>query len=177
MIALMLAAFCVASCGGVGPTNNTPDGGTTQCSACVRGFSLDPASVASGACTCVPSWRWIVTATYGTVAQRNSAGDTWDALGGLPDPKVCMTLGGVRNCTPMRADTLSPSWGFSFPATAADTLSGGVMVEYVDEDISSDDAICSGQLSISAEAFRTGTWGVTCSGLAGTGFSATLAPE
>ena len=174
--------WALVGCGGMmpgpGPDSGSPpvDGAAAQCSPCVRGFALDPATVASGACVCAPSGRWVITVTSGTVPARNEMNATWDALGGLPDPKVCLTLGGSRRCTPMVADTMTPSWNFAFPATAATELRSGVMVEYLDEDISSDDPICAGRIVFGPEDFQAGARTVSCMGSTAA-FNTRLAPE
>lgn len=155
--------FAIAGCGsGPGPTPTpTPDGGTvTGCPlGCDRGFVCQASS-----CVLDPTGRWVVRVTSGTVATRNGSGGYWDADFSAPDPKVCLTINGNRTCTKTIQDTHSPVWDTDFPAAAATALQAGANIEYLDTDLTSDDPICSGTLSVKSSDFADGTWGFTCQG-------------
>jgi hypothetical protein len=112
--------------------------------------------------------QWVVRVGSGTVAMRNASGSYWDADFSAPDPKVCLTINGNRLCTKTIQDTYAPVWNADFPAATATALQAGVNIEYVDVDLTSDDPICSGMLSVKSSDFASGTWGFTCqSGLGG----------
>ena len=147
-------------------------GGTVGCSpTCDRGF------VCQGS-TCVldPTGRWVIRVTTGTVAMRKSSGDTWDAFGGAPDPKVCLTLSGSRTCTPAIPDSFAPTWNTDYPAVTATALQVGIPVEYIDEDLSSDDPICTGNVPVTTTSFSQGSWTLSCSGALGQ-VNARLTPQ
>lgn len=117
----------------------------------------------AGTCVLSGSSQWDLIADRGTVSEKDSAGASWDALGGLPDPKVCVTYNGMRGCTSAKPDTLMPIWGSKLLSrVGAAALMGGFNVEYLDEDLSSDDTICGGNVTIDAAAFRSGTITFTC---------------
>jgi hypothetical protein len=56
------------------------------------------------------------------LTEQNANGDSWDPLGGLPDPLVTITLNGTTAATPRIDDTLMPTWDFDLPAM---TIPGG----------------------------------------------------
>src|SRR5262245_31995324 len=72
---------------------------------CQRGFKCSV-----GACTLDPSGLWTLTVTSGKVATKSPAGEAWDALGGAPDPFVCLTIGTSRACTSTIKDSFQPVW-------------------------------------------------------------------
>jgi hypothetical protein len=109
-----------------------------------------------------PAGFWILSVTSGTVASRNASGSHWDADLSAPDPKVCLTINGNRSCTQSIQDTLSPVWNKNFPAATATALQAGVFLEYLDTDLTSDDPICSGTLSVTSSTFASGSWGFSC---------------
>lgn len=87
---------------------------------------------------------------------------SWDAVGGAPDPMVCLTINGERRCTPARADSFNPIWNFAFPATTAGMLQAGFTAEYLDEDLTSNELICGrGVITITQDDFasRSGSFG------------------
>ena len=133
-------------------------GGGCEVTGCNPGFRCG----ASRACELDPSAFWVVTASRGSVAERDCAGAAWDALGGLPDALVCLTANGSRQCTASAPDTLSPAWNTVFPGVTASMLQAGVPFELLDEDVSSDDAICNGTLAFTEQDFAAGARRVDC---------------
>ncbi len=110
-------------------------------------------------CEVDPGAYWVITATSGTVSTAFS----WDAGGGAPDPFVCITLNGARTCTPAANDSFFPTWNHPFPAAPAGMLMSGIFVEYWDEDLTTNDAICLGStIRIDAARFASGGGTVTC---------------
>ena len=160
--------IAIAGCGGTDP-NRTPGGGggsgggggggtVTGCvPGCDRGFLCQGSS-----CVLDATGQWVVRVGPGTVAMRNASGSYWDADFSAPDPKVCLTINGNRLCTKTIQDTYAPVWNADFPAATATALQAGVNIEYVDVDLTSDDPICSGMLSVKSSDFASGTWGFTC---------------
>jgi len=154
-------AFFLFACGSDGPDpgNGGTDGGGVKCGNCATGFRCG----SSGKCELNPSGFWVPTVTFGTISEKDPAtGSSWDTLGGLPDPKVCLTINGNRGCTKAMQDTLKPSWNAAGPAQTATALQSGIKVEFLDEDLSSDDTICTGNLAISLYNFQSGSAKVSC---------------
>lgn len=142
--------------GGSGGTGGT--GGTTGCaSGCDRGFLCQGSS-----CVLDATGRWVLRITSGSVSARNASGSFWDADGSSPDPKVCLTINGSRTCTTKLADTNSPVWNTNFSAVTATALQAGVLAEYIDEDFTFDDPICSGTIAVTSTDFASGSWGFSC---------------
>jgi hypothetical protein len=181
-----------AACGGDGrrttdpPGNSSSDCGPSNCQGCctadgecVTGTTISECGRSGAACQscaveqlCGASGcefdgdrRWEVTAVSANVAQRNGAGETWDAAGGLPDPLVCVTEGGSRMCTSSRADTLTPTWSQPLVQTKAQNLASGIFIEFFDEDLTTNDTICSGTIMVANDNFRASRFGVTCGSL------------
>lgn len=157
---LMLGAMTLLACGAADrPGGGGADGGgTVGCpGGCNRGFSCQAST-----CTLDPTENWVLRLTSGTVAARKANGDTWDGDGSPPEPKVCLTINGIRACTPAIQDTYSPVWNTTFPAVTATALQAGVLAEYIDEDIVADDPICSGSIPVTKDEFQSGIWGFRC---------------
>ena len=169
----VVLAACTSGGGGGGGNGGGGGGGGSGCVSC------NPWQTCVGS-TCVLSGssQWDLIADVGVVSQKNSLGNAWDALGGLPDPKFCVTYNGARACTPARQDTLTPVWGTKLLSrVGAGGLMGGFAVEYIDEDLSSDDPICGGNVTIDAAAFSAGVVNFHCSNTAsGFDFILTYAP-
>jgi hypothetical protein len=125
---------CTPSCSGRNCGDNGCGG---SCGTCAGGMTCN-----GGTCAVDPGSFWVLTVTNGTVTERNPGGSSWDAVGGAPDPMVCLTINGERRCTQARADTFSPSWNAAFPATTAGMLQAGFTAEYLDEDVTTNDVIC-----------------------------------
>ncbi len=161
--------FAFAGCGAADP-GRTPGGGSgggggdggavTGCAfGCDRGFLCQGST-----CVLDATGRWVLRITSGTVSMRNASGSYWDADFSPPDPKVCLTINGSRVCTRTIQDTYAPVWNTDFQAATATALQAGVNIEYIDADLTSDDPICSGMLSVKSSDFASGTWGFTCQG-------------
>jgi hypothetical protein len=128
----------VAECFGWRKETTPPPPPPDKCDpACAKGYTCK-----SNVCVFDETAKWIVRITDGTVS-----GAVTD-FGSDPDPKVCLTVSGVENCTPEASNTTSPVWsapsGYAFAAMSAATLKTGVSVRYADIDVSFDDPICSG---------------------------------
>ena len=171
---LLSGLILIAGCGGTdGPGTGTGSGGTggggtggggtggggtVGCSpGCSSGFVCQGSS-----CVIDPTGLWTIRITSGTVASRNSSGSSWDADLSAPDPKVCLTINGSRSCTQTIQDSYTPTWNTSFNAATATALQSGINIEYLDSDLTSDDPICSGMLSVSSSDFQLGSWGFVC---------------
>lgn len=128
--------------------------------ACSTGFRCN-----AGANTCelVPSSFWDLVVVGATIPQRDCAGDTWDAGGGLPDPRMCITMNGATRCTEEIADTTSPQWTMSrFDGATGAMLQAGVRFALEDVDISANDTMCSGTIAVTDAQFRAGGGTVSC---------------
>ncbi len=109
------------------------------------------------------SSQWNLVAANGHVSTQTPRGDAWDALGGAPDPYVCATLNGQRKCTSTKRDTFDATWNEALAMrVGAGALMGGFLVEYVDEDVSANDPICSGNITVTAADFAKGSVGIMC---------------
>ena len=96
-----------------------------------------------GTCKAGSTDIWIVTVASGIITEKNAAGESWDPLGGLPDPFACLTIGGqAQACTPAVQDTLTPAWNFQLGAATTAAIQAGIAVEIWDEDELSNDPIC-----------------------------------
>lgn len=134
----------------------------------------------AGICNFDTTSQWNVIAASGTVADHDPNGEAWDALGGAPDPYACMTVNGQKSCTSTKQDTFHPVWNERlFSRAGAGSLMGGIAVSYVDEDVSSNDVICSGTVTVSKQNFNNGALTVNCVDENGTpaGSSVTFALE
>lgn len=110
-VAVGVSSLGCAGGGGGGGGNSPPP---TGCGSCA------PWEFCGGStCQFDTSSQWDVIAENGTVSQRDSLGETWDAFGGAPDPFVCMTLNGTTKCTVPRADTFTPTWNTTLFQTAS----------------------------------------------------------
>jgi hypothetical protein len=146
---------CAPQCGG---KTCGPDGCGGSCGSCDRGYKCGGA----GTCEIDPAAQWILTVTNGKVSEKDPGGAAWDFPGGLPDPFVCLTINGVHKCTSTANDTLMPVWNEQFTGTAI-ALESGVVVEIWDEDVSTNDPICStGTVSVAEANFASGKWGAQC---------------
>ena len=153
-LTIILVVFLVCSCGdGSGPGNGN------DCDTCSSGFKCGN----SGSCELDPSGFWVVTVTNGWVYEKQPNGSSWDSVGGLPDPFVCLTINGDRRCTVAAQNTTTPTWNGAYPKATATALQTGVKVEYWDEDLSSNDEICkAANIAISAANFKAGGLKIAC---------------
>ncbi len=112
--------------------------------ACPGGFNC--VALTSGASACLPApaanSQWRVAVLSARIRQTNSAGATWDAAGGLPDPRVCLFVGATAaGCTAEASDTLSATYSFVTAATYTHSQLASVTVTVNDVDLTSDDLI------------------------------------
>jgi hypothetical protein len=118
------------------------------------------------ACVFNPASQWDLVVVDGVVSTHDSSGSTWDALGGLPDPFVCLTVNGITKCTVPRQDTTNPSWNSTlFHGVGAGSLIGGMYFELYDEDVTSDDTMCWGNSTVDEPSFYSGSFRIECSSI------------
>lgn len=123
-------ATCPADCPCVGTTATTEDSCTGE-NLCVN-----------GACVSAFGRNYDICIWDGVMRTRSADGATWDAAGGLPDPRVHVSLNGRRiGSTSERRDTIMPDWSECFRAVIPAGSSFGL--EVVDVDIASDDLMFS----------------------------------
>lgn len=117
-----------------------------------------------GACVVDPGGSWALTLGAGTISATGPDGSAWDPVGGAPDPYVCLTYAGQRQCGAVKDDTLAPAFSDMFPAAPANNLLGGVLFELWDQDgIDPDDAICAAAVvPVTEEDFRAGRFTAAC---------------
>jgi len=82
---------------------------------------------------------WVITIVGGTIPERRQSGETWDALGGAPDPYVVVTVDGERCVTATKNDTFSPRWNEECTFTVFDDST--LQVKMGDEDALEHDLI------------------------------------
>ncbi len=150
---------CTPSCAGRHCGDDDGCGGTCQDAPCqAPGFVCQ-----QGRCEVDPAGFWQVSVIRADIASSGPDGDYWDAAGGLPDPFVCVSLGGVRKCTSTKQETLGPVWRESLHRAAASSLMGDFRYEIVDEDLSSNDLICaSSSVRAIREDFVRGSLTIGC---------------
>ncbi len=159
-----------------GTTTDASDSGSTSdttknCTTCAKGFKCGT----SGKCELNPTGMWVPTVTKGFISAKRPDGKDWDALGGKPDPIVCLTIAGDRTCTDAAKDTLKPTWNKAFPAASATALQSAVKVEFADLDISAHDLICKiSNVVVTLGDFKAGGFSVTCGTPPYAGFDITL---
>lgn len=165
------ASLCSADCAvGASCGDNSCNGNETcsscagDCGACCT-TSPDNCNgenaCIGGQCISAFGRNYAIRVVSGTMTTTDEAGDPWDALGGLPDPMVVITLNGsVILTTNAVQDTVSPSWNRS--ATAVIAAGSSFRIEVLDEDVASNDLMfgCGGQLT--GELLRFGQ--VQCDG-------------
>lgn len=118
----------------------------------------------SGMCELVPTSRWQVTITTGTVANQRADGSPWNNITGLPNPFACLTFGGTRYCSDPVLVSRRPTWNFALPPLTAQTLLMGARAELIDSEFLSENPICApGTVSITPDSFVMGSVGVGCS--------------
>jgi len=117
--------------------------------------------------------RWSLSAGTGVIPERNPSGQTWDTLGGSPDPYVCVSSGGMTNCTTVSQDTTSPVWNELLITTEASNLTNGVVVSLLEKDLSDDDDICTRSITIEPRHYQAGGYVFRCDGVTRVNFSLT----
>ncbi len=105
-----------------------------------------------------------MTVTSGTVGASPPGGGSWDVDGSPPDPYVCMTTDGMQRCVPYVADTYTPRWTNmnQFPATTAAALAAGIPMVYGDDDLTTDNIICQGNVTFASDRLLAGTATIGC---------------
>ncbi len=111
-----------------------------SCGSCSTGFVCN-----INRCDLDPVGLWTVTVVSGKIATTDADGAAWDALGGAPDPRVCIGLNSSssRPCTTAPSDTFTPSWNETLLTATANDLRKGVTVSVDDVDVSANDPIVS----------------------------------
>lgn len=110
---------------------------------CPGGFNCVPLTSTS-ACLPAPAAtsRWRVAVVSARINQVDPSGAAWDAPGGLPDVKVCLSIGGASaGCTVEASDTLTASYAFVTTASYTHAELASVTVTVIDVDPVSDDTI------------------------------------
>jgi hypothetical protein len=102
-----------------------------------------------GACAAAAGSLWNVVVVNGEVAPKKPDDSSWDAFGGLPDPyvvaKVTDPLTGdeFEGETDNGSGTLNPEWNETvLMGITEGVLLNGITFEYWDDDLASDDEIC-----------------------------------
>ncbi|MCA9676952.1 MAG: hypothetical protein KC464_18130 [Myxococcales bacterium] len=108
-----------------------------------------------------------IVISNGQMTQNNAAGETWDAAGGLPDPKVSITLNGTLvGSSSTQQDTLTPEWN-EYLTTV---IPGGstFRIDVLDEDLTVDDPMfaCVASPTLGADTIRA--YLNSCASAAGT---------
>jgi len=133
------------------------DGGNPSCPKCAKWETCGAAK-----CTFNNASQWDLVALSGTVTQKGPSG-SWDTLGGMPDPYICVTANSQTNCTTAAQDTLSPSWNqVLFQNIGGGALMGGFAIQYYDKDLTVNDNICSGNVTIQETYFNQGGVSFSC---------------
>lgn len=166
---------CTPSCATCGVDDGC--GGKCTTGACSAGYKCQ----STASCELDPASKWVIRVTNGSMP-KDDGSNTFS----LPDPMVCLYIGGKRLCTQEALDTLSPTWGCTFPPVAASALLAGVDVEMWDNDRSGagvcgeevltdpGNNICSkGKVAVTTANFATRSWSASCTTLS---FNATLTP-
>lgn len=132
-----MCAGCTPQCTG---KECGDDGCGGTCGMCGTGFDCN----AMGQCDLDPASMWILTVTTGSINMTQESGASWDDANGPPDALVCLTIvAGMEVCTAAVDDDFTPEWNFAFPAAPAMELTGGIRVEFSDQDdMMSVDNIC-----------------------------------
>lgn len=115
------------------------------CGKCTASQDCPEQSVCgAGACKNYSGVKYRFTISAAKVPEKDLSGASWDALGGLPDPFVCLYVGGEQiGCTTAKDDTTSASWTsakFEASVYEGDTLG----FEVLDEDASANDLMGGG---------------------------------
>jgi hypothetical protein len=126
------------------------------CGGCADWETCD---VATNTCALNAGTRFNLVADDGRVP-----GDSWDPFFGPPDPYVCVSVGGLEQCTTVQSDDSSPTWNQELFADldgdALETMTMGV--RYEDSDLDSDDSICSGSITVTSEEVHAGGFRFNC---------------
>lgn len=150
---------CSPSCNGKWCGDDDGCGGRCSDTPCQQaGFLCQ-----QGQCEVDPQQTWTVFAQSASISSIGPDGSTWDVAGGPPDPFLCLTFGSSRKCTNTLQDTLQPVWRQRLHSVPSMSLMSGFVLELVDEDLSSNDLICSrNSLQAQRQDFLDGRLTVEC---------------
>lgn len=96
------------------------------------------------------------------VAERDNSGAAWDPFGGLPDPFVCLSAGGITKCTRSIGNTLMPTWSEWLLTVSAEALQLGLSIQYWDADLDANDLICGATFQITPQYLAQGAVRLGC---------------
>ncbi|HVV84846.1 MAG TPA: C2 domain-containing protein [Kofleriaceae bacterium] len=163
-------ATCATDCPATGPVcgDRVCNGGETS-STCLQDCppvrcTADPSTCSgeticlNGTCVAAFGRVYTITVVNGRVPLMDPAGESWDPIGGAPDPYAVVTLNGVNlGMTPVVQDNFNPVWN---TAAAPQVIPAGstLFVDMFDQDVDGDDGIvrCS-WMPISADTLHAGT--------------------
>lgn len=137
------------------------DGCGGSCGTC-KAWQVCPGT----ACILDTESRWDLVADHGSVSVRTSAGERWDGVADpSPDPFVCVSFDGPRQCTVPAENNFAPMWMTKlYSKVPARTLQTGIFVQYFDEDGATDDVVCYGDIVVHSADFNAGFFDATCDG-------------
>jgi len=116
------------------PGTVTPTPPPNKCGSCA---TYEVCVAATGMCGINPSSTWFFAVESARIALTKSTGESWDALGGAPDPFVMLD---ARQTT-TKQDTFTPLWQEGATYTAATLTGAGVSLTVFDSDLASNDLI------------------------------------
>jgi hypothetical protein len=168
-----VSASCSTTCGGCCSGDTCLGGDSSAACGMAGGACLDcgPSRLCDGGgCVVAPTSRWQVVVLSGTVPQFNDDGDPWDPFGGLPDPYVRVTAGGIlepeiSGDTDSVSNTLTPYWNdIAVEDVPARSLFDYFNLAVFDADVGFDDLIgtCSFPLANDSSWFDGSTIVVSC---------------
>jgi hypothetical protein len=161
-------ADCPTMCGNgvceVGETISScaADCATASCTASDPSSCTGETVCISGSCVNAFGRNYRIKVVSALFTQKKADGSSWDIGGGLPDPKVTITINGVATTTPVIDNTLTPTWNFVTPPTL---IPGGTVfqIQVVDADLAADDPAWSCTNNpLAADLIRAGA---RCSGV------------
>jgi len=118
----------------------------------------------NGACDFDVTSMWNIVALNGEVTEKNPVGESWDALGGLPDPFLCLTVASARKCTTAAQDTLKPNWNQMLHTNVGggSLIGPAIKVEYYDDDLTTPDKICELSATLKLDFLDAGAFNLNC---------------
>lgn len=119
-------------------------------------------SLADFTSECVAAYgsRYEVYVASVTIPETDG-GSAWDFPGGLPDPRLVISVGGRATCTTNGAtDTTRPVWTFNPPCVLTIDSSTNVGIDVYDIDVSADDLMFGCRGTLPATVLHSG--GVRC---------------
>lgn len=153
---------CTPACEGKACAADDGCGGKCKSGTCPKGFLCSGFLPPTGSpVQCEVAGDWQITITTGSLPKDRG----WDTSND-PDPFVCLTFDGMRECTNAPMNTRTPTWNYKFKSRKFAPLAVGPEVEMFDDDGSTTmpDVICpKGLVSITRDHFVSGKWGASCS--------------